>query len=76
MSKRCEDCIFAAYYKGYDKLWECRYHPPMPQYHPDRASDWRIVKNDFWCSKYESKTSIRARIERSKGVILETRDDS
>ena len=68
MSKRCDDCIFAAYYKPYDKLWQCRYYPPMP-HHPDRESEiWRTVSADFWCSKYESKTS--------EGVILKTRDDT
>ena len=69
MSKpKCEDCIFAAYYKSYDKLWQCRYYPPMPNV-PDNdwnRDSWRVVKNDFWCSKYQSKTSD------FKGVVLET----
>jgi hypothetical protein len=39
------------------KWYSCRYNPPMP-YADEKATDyknWRIVPEDFWCSKYEWK---------------------
>ena len=51
MTKRCDDCLFAA--EILEETWECRYYPPMPAVERDRH--WRLVKSDFWCSKHESR---------------------
>ena len=55
MTKRCDDCLFAVQRK--DELWECRYHPPMPnsQVHEQAYDNWRLVNADFWCSKHDSR---------------------
>ena len=51
MTKRCDDCLFAVK-MPVDEVWECRYHPPMPE---DVHRHWRLVKADFWCSKHNSR---------------------
>ena len=63
MTKRCDDCLFAAqrfeFADGVEhEWWECRYHPPMPTF-PNKVGTfsrhWRRVTADFWCSKHESR---------------------
>ena len=57
--KACAKCEWAAPSSFPDKdgkkWYSCRFTPPMP-YADEKASqykDWRIVPEDFWCSKYE-----------------------
>jgi len=56
---KCAKCKWAAPSSFPDKdgkkWYSCRYNPPMP-YADEKATDyknWRIVPEDFWCSKYE-----------------------
>lgn len=70
MARKCEDCLYAAPStfpdKDGKKWYSCRYNPPMP-YADEKQStykDWRIVPEDFWCSKYDSKHIAEERAAR------------
>ena len=63
MRPQCKDCYFA--FQRKDELWECRYHPPMPNV-PDNdwnRDSWRLVSSDFWCGKHTSEAFYKNMIK-------------
>ena len=78
MKPQCKDCYFAAPStfpdKDGKKWYSCRYNPPMPYADEKQTTykDWRIVPEDFWCSKYYSKHIAEAMV----AIRRERYDDS
>ena len=78
VERGCEHCLYAAPStfpdKDGKKWYSCRYNPPMPYANEKQTTykDWRIVPEDFWCSKYYSKHIAEAMV----AIRRERYDDS
>jgi len=62
----CESCRYYTVVEGLGGL--CTRFPPIPVYNPAASADdryavakWSLVKPEWWCGEYKSKSAARRR---------------